>query len=69
MDSKERQEMPDDTECSGEGPTYDTMNPANNNTSCNTLERKQIFYIEDKQMNRTLCKLFLSLFLQEIQQI
>ena len=44
------------------------MNVENTATNCNTWERKTMFYIEDKHMNRALCKLFLSVVLPEIQR-
>ena len=44
------------------------MNPENNVTIHDTWERKNMFYIEDKHMNQAPCKLFISLFSQEIQQ-
>ena len=44
------------------------MNVENNVTIQDTCERKNIFYIEDKHMNRALCKLFLSLVSPEIQR-
>ena len=43
------------------------MNVENNANIRNTRKRKNMFYIEDKHMNRALCKLFLSLVLPEIQ--
>ena len=71
MDATGRQEiqtMSDKPEYPGEGPTYDMMNVENNATIWDTWERKNIFYIEDKHMNRALCKLFLYLVSQEIQR-
>ena len=59
---QQQQDMPDDPEYPGEGPTYDTINPENNVTIRDTLEHKNMFYIEDNHMNQALCKLFLSLF-------
>ena len=44
------------------------MNVENNATIRDTWERKNMFYIENKHMNRALCKLFLSLVLPEIQR-
>ena len=44
------------------------MNVENNTTIRNIWERKNIFYIEDKEMNRALCKLFLSFVSPEIQR-
>ena len=52
--------MPDEPEYPGKGPTYDMMNMENNTSNRDTRERRNMFYIEDKQMNRALCKLFLS---------
>jgi hypothetical protein len=65
---QERQAMPAEPEYPGEGPTYDMMNVENNATIRDTWERKNMFYIEDKHMNRALCKLFLSLVSVEIQR-
>jgi hypothetical protein len=65
---QERQDMPDDPEYPGEGPTYDTMTPGNNVTIRETCKRKNMFYIKDKYMNPALRNLFIFLFSQEIQQ-
>ena len=65
---QERQAMPDKPEYPGKGSTYDMMNGENNATIRDTRERKNMFYIEEKHMNRALCKLFLSLVLREIQR-
>ena len=59
--------MPTAPEYPGEGPTYDMMNVENNATIRDTWERKNMFYTEDKNMNRALCTLFLSLVLPLIQ--
>ena len=67
VDIQECQDMPDDPEYPGEGPSYDTMNPENSVTICDTWEQKNMFHIEDKPMNQALCKLLLYLFLQEFQ--
>ena len=60
--------MPADPEYPGEGPTYDMMDVETNATIQDSRERKNMFYIEDKNMNRALCKRLLSLVLLEIQR-
>ena len=60
--------MPADPINPGEGPTYDNMDLDNNATARDAWERKYMFYIEDKHMDRALCKLFLSLVSPEIQR-
>ena len=55
---QERQVMPADPVNPGEGPTYDNMDLDNNTTAQDTWERKYMFYIEDKHMNRALCNFF-----------
>ena len=65
---QERQAMPADPVYPGKGPTYDMMNVENNSTIRDAWERKNMFCIEDKHMNRALCKLFLSLVSPEIQR-
>ena len=52
----------------GDGSTYDNMDLDNNATIRDVWGRKYMFYIEDKHMNRALCKLFLSLVSPEIQR-
>ena len=48
--------------------TYDNVDLDNNATVRDVWTRKYMFYIEDKHMNRALCKLFLSLVSPEIQR-
>ena len=67
---QERQAMPADPVLvyPGEGPTYDMTNVENNATIRDIWKRKYMFYIEDKHVNRAVCKLFLSLVSPEIQR-
>ena len=65
---QERQAMPDKPKYPGKGPSYNMMNVENNATICNTWGQKNMFYVEDKNSNRALCKLFLSLVSPEIQR-
>ena len=65
---QERQAMSYEPEYPGQGPTYDRLNPENTPTICDTWEHKTIFYIKDKHMTCTLCKLFLSLVAPETRR-
>ena len=41
---QERQDIPDDPEYPGEGPTYDNINPENNVKIWDTWEQKHVLY-------------------------